>query len=79
MFSEEYQVEYLKINHERFDAYENVIGEQIWNFADFETYQGLMRVQGNKKGIFTRDRKPKSAAHYMRERWHQIPNFNYKP
>lgn len=39
----------------------------IWDFA---TSQSLMRVQGNKKGIFTRDRKPKLAAHYFRERWH---------
>lgn len=78
MFSEEYQIEYLKINHERFDAYENVVGEQIWNFADFQTYQGLMRVQGNKKGIFTRDRKPKSSAFYMKERWGNIPDFGYK-
>ena len=78
MFSEEYQVEYLKINHRKFDAYPNVVGEQIWNFADFQTYQGLMRVQGNKKGIFTRDRKPKSAAHYMKQRWHEIPDFGYK-
>lgn len=78
MFSEEYQVQYLQINHERFDACQNVVGEQIWNFADFQTYQGLMRVQGNKKGIFTRERKPKLAAHYLKERWHQIPDFGYK-
>ena len=37
----------------------------IWDFA---TSQSLLRVQGNKKGIFTRDRKPKLAAHYFRER-----------
>lgn len=48
------------------------------NFADFATSQSLLRVQGNKKGIFTRDRKPKLAAHYFRERWHQIPGFEYK-
>ena len=48
------------------------------NFADFATSQSLLRVQGNKKGIFTRDRKPKLAAHYFRERWHQIPDFEYK-
>ena len=47
----------------------------IWDFA---TSQSLLRVQGNKKGIFTRDRKPKLAAHYFRERWHQIPDFEYK-
>lgn len=47
----------------------------IWDFA---TSQSLLRVQGNKKGIFTRDRKPKLEAHYFRERWHQIPDFIIK-
>jgi beta-glucuronidase len=28
-----------------------------------------MRVDGNKKGAFTRDRKPKSAAFALRRRW----------
>ena len=26
-------------------------------------------MDGNKKGVFTRDRKPKAAAHALRERW----------
>lgn len=78
MFTEEYQVEYLQANHEVVDKYNNFIGEQVWNFADFATSQGIIRVQGNKKGIFTRDRKPKMAAHYLRSRWSNIPNFGYK-
>ncbi len=78
MFTEEYQVEYLDANHEIFDQFENFVGEHIWNFADFQTSQGVIRVQGNKKGIFTRERKPKLAAHKMRERWANIPDFNYK-
>ncbi|ASN06693.1 beta-glucuronidase [Virgibacillus necropolis] len=78
MFTEEYQVELLKANHEIFDDFENFIGEQVWNFADFSTSQGFMRVQGNKKGIFTRDRKPKLAAHELRNRWTNIPDFDYK-
>jgi len=28
-----------------------------------------MRVGGNKKGAFTRDRQPKAAAHALRQRW----------
>lgn len=28
-----------------------------------------MRVDGNKKGVFTRDRQPKAAAYVLRERW----------
>jgi beta-glucuronidase len=78
MFTEEYQVEYYKANHEVIDEFSNFIGEQAWNFADFATSQGVIRVQGNKKGIFTRDRKPKLAAHALRERWMNIPDFGYK-
>lgn len=78
MYTEEYQVEYYKINHEVVDSLENFVGEQVWNFADFATSQSLLRVQGNKKGIFTRDRKPKLVAHYLRDRWTKIPEFGYK-
>ncbi|OAB40173.1 beta-glucuronidase [Paenibacillus antarcticus] len=78
MFTEEFQVEYLRANHEVFDEFEHFIGEQVWNFADFSTSQGILRVQGNKKGIFTRDRKPKYAAHELRKRWMNIPDFGYK-
>ncbi len=78
MFTEEYQVEYYKMNHKVIDDFPNFVGEQVWNFADFATSQGIMRVQGNKKGIFTRERRPKLVAHYLRERWRSIPDFNYK-
>ena len=78
MFTEEFQVEYLRANHEVFDEFPNFVGEQVWNFADFNTSQGIIRVQGNKKGIFTRDRKPKYAAHELRKRWQSIPQFGYK-
>ena len=47
-----------------------VVGEMPWNYADFSTCQGPMRVGGNRKGLFTRDRRPKMAAHYFRKRWH---------
>ena len=78
MYTEEYQLEYYKMNNKVFDDYDFVVGEQVWNFADFATSQGLLRVQGNKKGLFTRDRKPKLAAHYFKDRWHKIPDFDYK-
>lgn len=77
-FTEEYQVRYLQANHEVFDEFDHVIGEQMWNFADFETSVGIIRVQGNKKGLFTRQRHPKMAAHSVRERWMNIPDFGYK-
>lgn len=68
-WSEEYQIAYLEMNHRVFDACEAVVGEHMWNFADFATTSGIMRVGGNKKGAFTRDRQPKAAAHYLRRRW----------
>lgn len=78
MFTEEYQVLYYEANHEVVDECKSFVGEQVWNFADFQTSQGILRVQGNKKGIFTRDRKPKAVAHALRKRWTNIPEFNYK-
>ncbi|MCG7338072.1 beta-glucuronidase [Staphylococcus sp. ACRSN] len=78
LFTEEYQVRYYEANHEIIDQYPQFIGEQTWNFADFETSSGIIRVQGNKKGIFTRERRPKAVAHYLRQRWLRIPDFGYK-
>ena len=68
-WTEEYQVEYLDMNHRVFDRIDAVVGEQVWNFADFTTTSGIMRVGGNKKGVFTRDRQPKAAAYALRRRW----------
>ena len=48
-----------------------------WNFADFQTSEGIIRVGGNKKGIFTRNRKPKMAATYLKERWGSL-ELNFK-
>ena len=45
------------------------VGEHIWNFADFMTKQESRRVAGNRKGIFTRERQPKLAAHLLRGRY----------
>lgn len=78
MFSEEYQAEFLLTYGEAFDARNFIVGEQLWNFADFGTIQGPMRADGNKKGLFTRERRPKLAAHVMRKRWAKIPNFGQK-
>ena len=78
MWTEEYQKKFLALYHELFDECPAVVGEQIWNFADFATAQGIVRVDGNKKGIFTRSRRPKSAAYSVRERWLQRPTFYAK-
>ncbi|ERL64985.1 beta-glucuronidase [Schleiferilactobacillus shenzhenensis] len=77
MWSEEYQVEVLQMFSRVFDSYPFIRGEQVWNFADFQTVEGTMRVNGNKKGIFTRDRQPKAAAFYYRQRWLALP-LNFK-
>ena len=78
MFSEEFQKEYYRRQNAEFDKRDFFIGEHVWNFADFATVQGCMRVDGNKKGLFTRERRPKMVAHYFQERWSGIPNFEYK-
>lgn len=68
-FSEEFQKEYLEENCKAFDECSFCIGEHVWNFADFKTKQGLTRIRGNRKGVFTKERQPKLAAHFLRERW----------
>jgi beta-glucuronidase len=72
-WSEEYQSEFLAMYHRVFDRIPAVVGEHVWNFADFETTASILRVGGNKKGVFTRDRAPKAAAHLLRERWTTRP------
>lgn len=69
VWTEEYQTDLLAMYHRVFDRFPQFVGEQIWNFADFATTNGLHRVGGNKKGIFTRERRPKSAAFALKQRW----------
>jgi beta-glucuronidase len=69
MFSEEFQCAYLEEVHKVLDSLDFVAGEHVWNFADFATAEGLKRVGGNNKGVFTRQRQPKMAAHALRRRW----------
>ena len=77
MFSEEYQVEVLKDYLETAAERPYVAGLHVWNFADFKTGQGVMRPTAmNHKGVFTRDRRPKKAAHYLRSRWGEDPAVN---
>lgn len=75
VWSEEYQKELLSKHFSAFDQLRNegfFIGEFIWNFADFRTAQTYIRVGGNKKGIFTRERQPKLAAYHVRKRYHAL-------
>ena len=78
-YTEEYQERFHQMNHEVFDELKNFVGEHVWNFADFETNSyTLIRIQGNHKGLFTRDRNPKSIVKLFRNRWNAIPNYHYK-
>ncbi|MGC9468260.1 MAG: beta-glucuronidase [Anaerolineae bacterium] len=70
MFSEEYQADMLERYSEVLRSKPYVVGEHVWNMCDFQTSQGVRRVGSmNLKGVFTRDRRPKLAAHRLRRIW----------
>lgn len=70
MFTEEYQTEFIKTYLDVADTKDYIVGMHVWAFSDFKTGQGIIRFGGiNYKGVFTRDRKPKAAAYYLRSRW----------
>lgn len=75
MFTEEFQIMYYETINSCLDKRDFVIGEQPWNFADFDTQQGPMRAGGNHKGLFTRTRQPKMIAHFLRKRWEHIHSY----
>ena len=49
----------------------------MWADKSYATTEGIMRANGNKKGIFTRQRQPKDAAFHFRARWTSLP-LDYK-
>jgi beta-glucuronidase len=70
MWSEEYQVELFQQVLDTCDARPFVVGTQFWVLCDFKTAQATGRAGGlNLKGVFTRERRPKMAAHALRKRW----------
>ena len=71
MFTEDYQVDLLTAYFPILDKYRKtfLVGELVWTFADFQTDQSSRRVDGNKKGLFTRQRQPKEAAKVVRQRY----------
>ncbi|NDJ54039.1 MAG: hypothetical protein GYB68_13280 [Chloroflexi bacterium] len=70
MFSEEYQAEMIKGYIERLADKPYVAGTHVWCLCDFKTSQSTGRAASlNTKGVFTRDRKPKLAAHTLRALW----------
>ncbi|KAF6203623.1 hypothetical protein GE061_001955 [Apolygus lucorum] len=75
VWSEEYQADYSVEHFKAFDTLRQksyFVGEMIWNFADFKTDQDIRRVGGNMKGIFTRQRQPKSVAFQVRRRYFHL-------
>lgn len=76
IFTEEYQKKLINMYLDVANSKEYIVGMHIWNFADFRTAQAIMRVDGmNLKGVFTQNRRPKMAAHLLRERWFGTDKF----
>ncbi len=72
MWTEEYQVEFLRHYLEVVSKRSFMAGLHVWNFQEFKTPQSIIRPAGqNNKGVFTRDRRPKMAAHFLRSRWNR--------
>lgn len=70
MWTEEYQAEMLSRYLEVAAKRSYMAGTLLWCFADFKTSQSIIRTNCmNNKGVFTRDRRPKRAAHMLRARW----------
>jgi len=70
MYTEEYQKELIKSYLDMANSKDCVTGMFVSNFADYKTPQSIIRLGGfNRKGVLTRDRRPKVAAHFLRERW----------
>jgi beta-glucuronidase len=68
--TEAYQVECLRRSLDVAAERPFMAGIHVWNCADFKTGQGTMRAaELNCKGVFTRDRRPKRAAHFLCARW----------
>ena len=79
MYTEEYLCDVINQHFMVFDSLWQqespyLVGEMIWNFADFATAQSSKRAYGNRKGLLTRDRKPKWPAYIVRDRYHTRRN-----
>lgn len=70
MWTEEYQAELIRMHLQVAAARQFVAGMHVWVYADFAAVQSVARVSGiNYKGVFTRARQPKTAAHVLRSFW----------
>ena len=70
MWTEEYQADMVEMYIRVLETFPCIFGTHPWAFADFRTSQSIMRIGAlNHKGVFTRDRRPKLAAHRVRQLW----------
>ena len=69
LFTEEYQSDIIERQYGILRTKPWCIGAHVWAFADFKTGQTITRIIFNRKGVFTRDRQPKMAAHTLRRLW----------
>jgi len=69
LWTEDYQAELLERVIAEIRKSPFAIGEHVWAMCDFRTGQNDRRALGNRKGVFTRDRQPKAAAHALRRLW----------
>lgn len=69
MWTEEYQATLIAESIKVIRSKPWMNGEHVWTLCDFRTGQNDRRALGNRKGVFTRDRLPKMAAHKLREIW----------
>ena len=69
VFSEEYQSEMITRQYKIIRSKSYTVGAHIWALSDFKTSQTPLRVVTNRKGLFTRSRQPKLAAHKIKEIW----------
>lgn len=76
LWTEEFQAKMIEETIKLAETKPYLVGTLIWSFADFKTAQVLWRVIYNRKGIFTRDRQPKLAAHRVRKMWKNSSNSN---
>lgn len=75
-WSEDYQGEVLKAQHELFDEHEAIRGEFVWSYSDYQTPEGLTAIDGNSSGVFTDDRQPKTSAYVLKKRWKTKTNYS---
>jgi len=70
IWSEEYQADLIENVLAACASRPWIVGTHIWCLCDFRTAQGVRRPDSrNYKGLFTRDREPKQAAHRLRRLW----------